>query len=73
MIVSALEIVLFALRLLDFVALSALLVTVIVSEKIHRHPIYMNFMCSYLLCISLLIFMCVPDLILDPHLLRLLT
>ncbi|KAF8512180.1 hypothetical protein JB92DRAFT_2929805, partial [Gautieria morchelliformis] len=34
------------LRLLGFVSLSALLFAVVISENIHRHPVFFNFGCG---------------------------
>jgi hypothetical protein len=53
--------ILLALRFLGIITLSALLVTIILSETVHRHPIYMNFICTYLLyTLVMVIFQCVP-------------
>ncbi|KAF8510272.1 hypothetical protein JB92DRAFT_2941473, partial [Gautieria morchelliformis] len=43
---------LFVLRLLGFVSLSALLFTVVLSENIHRHAVFFNFVWAYLLNMS---------------------
>ncbi|KAF8516787.1 hypothetical protein JB92DRAFT_2909183, partial [Gautieria morchelliformis] len=48
--------VVFVLRLLGFVSLSALLFTVILSEAMHRHTVFFNFVWTYLLYTSVMIF-----------------
>ncbi|KAF8511594.1 hypothetical protein JB92DRAFT_363270 [Gautieria morchelliformis] len=46
----------FVLRLLGFVSLSALLFTVVLSENMHRHTVFFNFVWAYLLYTSVTIF-----------------
>jgi hypothetical protein len=53
------ETVQFVLRLLGFVSLAGLLVTVVLSENIHRHAAFFNLVWTYLLYTSLMIFRCV--------------
>ncbi|KAF8516229.1 hypothetical protein JB92DRAFT_2910974 [Gautieria morchelliformis] len=53
---QAIEAVMFVLRLLGFVSLSALLVTVVLSENIHRHTVFFNFVWTYLLYTSFMVF-----------------
>lgn len=54
---------LFALRLLGSVSLSALLITVILSQKLHRHPVFLNFVCTSILYSSLLTYLCAVILV----------
>ncbi|KAF8510251.1 hypothetical protein JB92DRAFT_448952 [Gautieria morchelliformis] len=51
--------VMFMLHLLGFVSLSALLFTVVLSENMHRHTVFFNFVCTYILYTSVTIFACV--------------
>ncbi|KAF8510245.1 hypothetical protein JB92DRAFT_447852 [Gautieria morchelliformis] len=48
--------VMFMLHLLGFVSLSALLFTVVLSENMHRHAVFFNFVLTYLLYTSVWIF-----------------
>ncbi|KAF8510244.1 hypothetical protein JB92DRAFT_448013 [Gautieria morchelliformis] len=54
--------VMFMLRLLGFVSLSALLFTVVLSENMHRHTVFFNFVWTYLLYTSVWIFADVVEL-----------
>ena len=49
----------FSFRLVGFVTLSAILLTITLAESVHRHPVYINFIWTYLLYSSLIVFMCV--------------
>ncbi|KAF8510256.1 hypothetical protein JB92DRAFT_2941265 [Gautieria morchelliformis] len=57
--------VMFMLHLLGFVSLSALLFTVVISENMHRHAFFFNFVWTYLLYTSVWIFVCVLQVILS--------
>ncbi|KAF8510252.1 hypothetical protein JB92DRAFT_448608 [Gautieria morchelliformis] len=46
----------FVLQLLGFVSLSALLFTVVLSENMHRHIVFFNFVWTYILYTSVMIF-----------------
>ncbi|KAF8516595.1 hypothetical protein JB92DRAFT_2909393 [Gautieria morchelliformis] len=48
--------VMFVLQLLGFVSLSALLFTVVLSENMHRHTVFFNFLWAHLLYTSVTIF-----------------
>jgi hypothetical protein len=39
----------FILQTLGFVFLSALLLTVNLSGRVHRHPVFINFLCTWVL------------------------
>ena len=52
MLLSRIDVTLFVLRLLGIATLSPLLITVVLSEKVNRHPIFFNFLCSYLIYAS---------------------
>ncbi|KAF8492311.1 hypothetical protein JB92DRAFT_1238096 [Gautieria morchelliformis] len=56
MLLQALEATLFALRLLGFVSMSALIITVILADQVHRHPLFVNVMCTYLLYSTVMVF-----------------
>ncbi|KAF8505191.1 hypothetical protein JB92DRAFT_2966067 [Gautieria morchelliformis] len=45
-----------AVHLLGFISLSALIITVILAEQVHRHPLFVNFMCTYLLYTTAMLF-----------------
>jgi hypothetical protein len=62
---QAIDAVTFVLQLMGFVSLSGLLVTVVLSENIHRHTIFFNFVWTYLLYTSVMIFTYVLQLILS--------
>jgi hypothetical protein len=53
---QAIEAVMLVLRFLGLVSLSALLLTVVLSENIHRHTVFFNFVWTYLLYTSVMIF-----------------
>lgn len=54
---SVFQAIVFALRLLGFVSLPVLLITVVLNEKVHRHLIFVNFLCTYVLYTSLMTFL----------------
>ena len=53
----AIDTVVISFHVLGFVTLSAVLLTVILAENVHRHPVFVNFMWTYLLYTALTIFM----------------
>ncbi|KAF8510377.1 hypothetical protein JB92DRAFT_2940383 [Gautieria morchelliformis] len=56
MLLQPLDATLFALRLFGFVSLSALVITVILADQVHRHALFVNFMCTYLLYTTVMVF-----------------
>jgi hypothetical protein len=58
------ETVMFVLRLLGFVSLAVLLVTVVLSQNIHRDTAFFNLVWTYLLYTSFMVFRCVLQAVL---------
>ncbi|KAF8503206.1 hypothetical protein JB92DRAFT_2971033 [Gautieria morchelliformis] len=56
MLLQPLGAAVFALRLFGFVSLSALIITVILADQVHRHPLFVNFMGTYLLYTTVMVF-----------------
>jgi hypothetical protein len=65
MLFTAVGAVIFVLHLLGFVSLSALLLTVVLSdsENMRRHAVFFNFVLTYLQYTSVMILSCVLQLI----------
>ncbi|KAF8505189.1 hypothetical protein JB92DRAFT_2966057 [Gautieria morchelliformis] len=53
---GSLEIFLIAVQLLGFISLSTLIITVILAEQVHRHPLFVNFVCTCLLYTTAMLF-----------------
>jgi hypothetical protein len=56
---TSLTIQIFILDLLGWMALSTLLITIHFSERVHRHPVFMNFLCTWVMFSSFRVFACV--------------
>ena len=57
MLLSKIDLTLFILRLLGIATLSPLLITVVVSPKVNRHPVFFNLLCGYLIYASVTVYL----------------
>ena len=64
---ASLRLQMFILDLLGWIALTALLITTHFSERVQRHAVFINFLCTWVMYSSYKVFACVLFLNLCPE------